>query len=90
VKVPTSEPRTIEPLDELESAAFDLVEHVIRRDLGNDPARRVLSADVELVLIPGYVRVSYGVGEGVRTWIAGKTLAEAFEAARAVQRRGAR
>lgn len=76
-------PRVIEPLSVEEQAAFDLVERLIRRDLTATTTHVQLVQGTRYTL--PYVQILFG--EPAIRWVAQRTLAEAFEAARAMWRR---
>jgi hypothetical protein len=76
-------PRIIHPLTSEESAAFDLVQAVLRRDL-HDPFVKI-----ELFNSSAFFQVCFGdPADGAIRTVAGNTMAEAFEYARAIRRGG--
>lgn len=70
-------PRVIQPLTPEEQDAFDLVELVIRRDMGK-------AAPVHVKVVSGYAAILFG---DPAMFVAGQTAAEAFEHARALWQR---
>lgn len=76
----TNRPRVIEPLTTAEREAFELVQEVLRRDL-HDPLVRL-----ELFNSATFYQVCFGdPRDGAIRTVAGSTLAEAFEHARALR-----